>query len=126
MHIKRSANITYDATRRAFSCLAFAAILMTPACAVGMDCGMLIDFLASPCKNSVAAWDNGRNELYVSGYAYHERQTYAAERIRELNENAWGLGFARWIEDADGDTHSIYAMIFRESHFKYQKVIGYQ
>jgi Antimicrobial peptide resistance and lipid A acylation protein PagP len=55
MHVKRSANITYDATRRAFSCLAFAAILMTPACAVGMDCGMLIDFLASPCRNSVPA-----------------------------------------------------------------------
>ncbi|MFN0303532.1 MAG: peptide ABC transporter permease, partial [Burkholderiales bacterium] len=30
------------------------------------------------------------------------------------------------VQDADGDTHSIYALIFRESHFKYQKVVGYQ
>jgi len=103
-----------------------AAILMTPTFAVAMDCGMLHDFLASPCRQSVAAWDEGRNELYVSGYAYHARQTYAADRIRELNEYAWGLGFARSVEDTDGDTHSIYALIFRESHFKYQKVVGYQ
>jgi lipid IVA palmitoyltransferase len=101
-------------------------MLMVPMFAFGADCDVLFDFLASPCRMSAAAWDGGRNELYVSGYAWHQRNTYGADRIKELNEHAWGLGFARSVEDADGDSHTIYALIFRESHFKYQKVIGYQ
>ncbi|MFM9883320.1 MAG: phospholipid:lipid A palmitoyltransferase [Burkholderiales bacterium] len=101
-------------------------ILMVPTFAFAVDCGMLTDFLASPCRKSIAAWNEGKNELYLSGYAYHDRHTYAADRIRELNEHAWGLGFARSVEDADGDTHAIYALVFRDSHFKFQKVAGYQ
>lgn len=103
-----------------------AAILMAPSFAMGTDCGLFPDVLASPCEHSFAAWREGRNELYFSGYAYHDRRTYSAERIGELNEAAWGLGFARSVLDREGNLHAIYVLAFRDSHFKFQKVVGYQ
>lgn len=36
--------------------------------------------------NVVDIYKNGKQELYLSGYAYHGRNTYTAERIEELNE----------------------------------------
>jgi palmitoyl transferase len=45
--------------------------------------------------------------------------------LAELNEEAWGLGYGKSIEDAKGDWHALYGLIFRDSHFKYQKMLGY-
>lgn len=69
--------------------------------------------------------DNGAEEVYLSGYAYHGRDTYTAERIRELNEKAWGIGGGRTFRNADGNDESLYFFGIRDSHFKPQLMAGY-
>ncbi|PUA16446.1 hypothetical protein [Glaciimonas sp. PCH181] len=69
--------------------------------------------------------DNGAEEVYLSGYAYHGRNTYTPERIRELNEKAWGIGGGRTFRNADGNDESLYFFGIRDSHFKPQLMAGY-
>jgi len=93
--------------------------------ALAFGCDDLWSFIGRSCNKIGAAWDHGENELIVTGYAYHLRSTYTAEKLRELNEHAWGGGWARTIEDPDGDTHSLFAFAFHESHNKVQYNAGY-
>ena len=93
--------------------------------AQALGCEDLWSFVGRACAKSVAAWDRGGNELIVTGYAHHLRSTYTEEKLRELNERAWGGGWARTITDPDGDTHSIFAFGFHESHRKVQWNVGY-
>lgn len=69
--------------------------------------------------------DNGELSLMLSGYAHHGRGTYTAERIAELNERAWGLGFAKTIRNAKDNEELLYGMIISDSHFKPQPMAGY-
>jgi Antimicrobial peptide resistance and lipid A acylation protein PagP len=69
--------------------------------------------------------ENGDMEVYLSGYAYHGRDTYTEEKIRELNEKAWGLGGGRTIRNADGNDESLYLFAIRDSHRKPQIMAGY-
>ncbi len=103
-----------------------ACLLLAPSVALGIDCELLGEYAGYPCQKSIAAWNSGRNELYLSGYVLHDRKTYDPNRIDELNENAWGLGFARVLEEPNGNTHALYVLGFRDSHFKLQTVVGYQ
>ena len=79
----------------------------------------------SACTKAAAAWDHGDNELIVTGYAYHLRSTYTEEKLKELNEHAWGGGWGRTITDPDGDTHTLFLFGFHESHNKVQWNLGY-
>jgi palmitoyl transferase len=90
-----------------------------------VECKDLWSFVGRVCAKSAAAWDHGDNELIVTGYAYHLRSTYTEEKLRELNERAWGGGWARTITDPDGDTHQLFAFAFHESHGKIQWNAGY-
>ncbi|AMO93579.1 antimicrobial peptide resistance and lipid A acylation PagP family protein [Collimonas fungivorans] len=69
--------------------------------------------------------NNGDMEVYLSGYAYHGRRTYTEEKLRELNEKAWGLGGGRTIRNADGNDESLYLFAIRDSHRKPQIMAGY-
>lgn len=69
--------------------------------------------------------DNGAQEVYLSGYAHHGRNTYTSERIKELNEKAWGLGGGRTLRNADGNDESLFFLAIRDSHFKPQLMGGY-
>ncbi len=93
--------------------------------AFAFGCGDLWSFVGRACSKAGAAWDHGDNELILTGYAYHLRSTYTEEKLRELNERAWGGGWARTIEDSDGDTHTLFAFGFHESHNKVQWNAGY-
>jgi palmitoyl transferase len=105
--------------------LALATSLMAlPVFAV--DCSILyFNFLSDKCDKGFAAYDHGASELLFSGYSYHHRGTYTSERLAELNERAWGLGYGKSIDDEKGDWNAVYGLVFRESHFKYQKMVGY-
>jgi palmitoyl transferase len=70
-------------------------------------------------------WKEGRDDIYVTGYAYHDPQTYTAEKRATLNNNAWGGGYGRTITSDRGNTHSLYAMAFLDSHENVQPNIGY-
>lgn len=64
-------------------------------------------------------------ELYLTGYAWHNRYTYDKERIKTYNENAWGGGYGRSITDEDGDWQALYGFAFLDSHKRVQPIIGY-
>ncbi|MEP7085089.1 MAG: phospholipid:lipid A palmitoyltransferase [Betaproteobacteria bacterium] len=93
--------------------------------AQALECSDLWSFVGRSCSKAAAAWDHGDNELILSGYAYHLRSTYSEEKLRELNEKAWGGGWARTVDDPDGDTHTIFLYGFHESHGKIQWNAGY-
>jgi hypothetical protein len=77
-------------------------------------------------KDHVAAIAaEGAPELYLSGYAYHGRDTYTPERIAELNEKAWGLGYGKTIYNARGDEESLYFLTIDDSHGRPQPMLGY-
>ena len=61
-------------------------------------------------------WSEGNNDLYISGYSWHNRSMYSAEKIRSFNERAWGGGYGRSIYDEDGDWQGLYGMAFLDSH----------
>ena len=69
--------------------------------------------------------DEGDMSLNLSGIAHHGRSTYTPERIAELNENAWGLGFTKAIRDEKDNEELAYAMIISDSHYKPQPMAGY-
>ena len=69
--------------------------------------------------------DEGDNILYLSGYAYHDRGTYSPEKIAEFNETAWGAGFGRTLIDERGNSNSLFALAFLDSHEDVEAQVGY-
>jgi palmitoyl transferase len=90
------------------------------------SCDELHAPLDKSCARLVDTWERGRNGVLISGYSYHLPFTWSPERRAELNRNAWGLGLIRTTEDPDGDTHSVYALVFRDSHKHAQWNVGYE
>lgn len=70
-------------------------------------------------------YNNGELSILLSGYARHGRNTYTAERIKELNELAWGLGFSSAIRDKKDNEELIYGLAISDSHFTPQLMAGY-
>ena len=70
-------------------------------------------------------YGNGELSIMLSGYAHHGRNTYTPERIKELNELAWGIGFSSAIRDKKDNEESIYGMAISDSHFTPQLMAGY-
>ncbi|MBC7428550.1 MAG: hypothetical protein H7336_08070 [Bacteriovorax sp.] len=73
----------------------------------------------------VTIYDQGQNDLYVLGYAYHDRNTYTKDKLKNLNEGAYGLGLGRSIVNEKGNTEMLYAMFHLDSHKDLQVNIGY-
>jgi palmitoyl transferase len=69
----------------------------------------------------------GNTDLYLSGYAWHNRFTYSKETIatHNYNELAWGGGLGRGYKDSDGDWQAFYALGFLDSHKYFEPVAGY-
>lgn len=76
-------------------------------------------------SKAVKILDEGEPSMLLAGYAYHGRNTYTAERISELNEKAWGMGFSNTIRNAKDNEEALYAMMLSDSHFKPQPMLGY-
>ena len=77
-------------------------------------------------KNKVTdILDNGQQSLLLSGYAHHGRHTYTSERLKELNENAWGIGFAKTVRNSKDNEEIVYALGLEDSHYKPQLMAGY-
>ncbi|VFR24074.1 Lipid A acylation protein PagP, palmitoyltransferase [plant metagenome] len=79
----------------------------------------------SGCNRLHQVWDEGRTEMYVSGYAWHNRWTYTREKVDTFREVAWGGGLGKGFHDEDGDWHGLYAMAFLDSHSDWQPIAGY-
>jgi lipid IVA palmitoyltransferase len=89
------------------------------------ECSDLWDWLGQGCRRLVDTYENGSNELIVSGYAWHTPWTWTAEKRAEENSNAWGGGLARTTERENGDTDTVYALVFSDSHRKPEYNLGY-
>lgn len=89
------------------------------------NCTHWPDFSQHACKRLHQIWTQGDNELYVTGYAWHNRSSYSQQRIESYNENAWGGGLGKSFYDEDGDWHGLYAFGFLDSHKNVEPVAGY-
>jgi lipid IVA palmitoyltransferase len=94
-----------------------------PASAAG--CADLWEWLNSGCRRLVDTYETGSDELIVSGYAWHAPWTWAADKRAEENEAAWGGGWGRTVEREDGDTDTVYFLVFNDSHSRPQYQLGY-
>lgn len=69
---------------------------------------------------SRARWD-----VYLSGYAWHDRDTYTAKQLDKMNENTWGGGIGRSMRNERGNDESIYIAGIRDSNERPQWMAGY-
>ena len=88
-------------------------------------CSDLWDWLEKGCRRVADTWRDGNDELQFSGWAYHVPATWTPEKRAQLNENAWGGGYGRTVEDENGDTHTVYYLGFLDSHKNWQSNVGY-
>ena len=70
-------------------------------------------------------WFQGRGDLYVTNYAWHNRWTYSPERVSSYNELAWGGGLGKGIWDEHQNWQGLYAIAFLDSHKNIQPMAGY-
>ncbi|WP_034295589.1 hypothetical protein [Herbaspirillum sp. RV1423] len=69
--------------------------------------------------------DQGDDAIYVSGLAHHGRGTYTKEKLDELNEHAWGLGYGKTMRNERGNDESLYGFVIKDSHRHPQIMAGY-
>lgn len=77
------------------------------------------------CQRLHQIWKEGENELYLSGYAWHNRYTYSRSKINSYNELAWGGGLGKGLFDEKGNWHGLSAIAFLDSHSKLEPTAGY-
>ncbi|KTD24053.1 MULTISPECIES: lipid IV(A) palmitoyltransferase PagP [Legionella] len=77
------------------------------------------------CHRLYQIWTEGNNELYLSGYAWHNRFVYPKTRIKRFNEQAWGGGLGKGLFDGRGNWRGLFAIAFLDSHKNVEPAIGY-
>ncbi|MCS6766984.1 MAG: lipid IV(A) palmitoyltransferase PagP [Candidatus Protistobacter heckmanni] len=87
--------------------------------------GWFGDWLDSAKQETRTLWNQGQEDLYVPLHTHHMRFAYDADKIKDYNENPWGIGYGRGIQDADGRWRGLYAMAFLDSHNKVEPIAGY-
>src|SRR5262245_5391607 len=102
--------------RQQFARLAVSAVACFATPARGFGCVDFWEWLQSSCRRVVDTYNNGSNELLVSGYSWHTPWTWTAEKRAEENEFAYGAGWARSVERQNGDTDTVFFLVFADSH----------
>jgi palmitoyl transferase len=97
--------------------------LSAPAQAAG--CSDLWDWVDKACRRIADTYENGDRGVLVSGFAWHLPSTWTPERRAELNQNAWGGGLVRSVEESNGDTHDVFFLAFLDSHENIEFQVGY-
>src|SRR5262245_46684690 len=106
----------------------------TLACVLGMgiafpvqafECTDLWQWLHFGCRKLADTYQKGHNGILLSGYAWHIPYTWTPEKRAEENENAWGGGWSRTVEHPNGDTDTVYFLVFQDSHKEAQFNLGY-
>ena len=101
-----------------------AGICATPARAAP-ECADLWEWINTGCRRVVDTYHNGKNEVLVSGFAWHTPWTWTSERRAEENQYAWGGGWARSADRENGDTDTVYFLVFSDSHYEPEFNLGY-
>jgi len=113
--------LQWKARRPWFPCAAMLAFAMLPA----LPAYAAPDWWHQAGDRLEMITDRGATDLYLSGYAYHGRNTYTPERLAELNEQAWGIGIGRRLRNDSGNDEMVYALGLSDSHRKPQLTAGY-
>ena len=77
------------------------------------------------CQTLNKIWTEGRADLYVPFYAWHNRFTYTADKLAQYNELPWGMGLGKGRWDARNNWQGLYGMMFLDSHKNVQPMGGY-
>lgn len=93
--------------------------------AQALECNDMWNFMAKTCNRISDTARTGQSELLVSGYAWHDPHSYSADHLAAMNQNAWGIGYAKTKDDTDGDSHTVFALGFLDSHKAMQWQAGY-
>ncbi|AOB32448.1 lipid A palmitoyltransferase [Bordetella sp. H567] len=88
-------------------------------------CDNVPNWAQGACARLDQIWNQGGDELYMTGYAWHIRSAYSAEKIKSFREESWGGGWGKGIYDEDGDWQGLYGMAFLDSHGHVEPVAGY-
>ena len=103
--------------------LASCALLPRTSWAFGAD--DVGNWIAGTWNTAVNTARHGNDDLYFDGYAYHDPGTYTAAKRATLNPRAWGIGWGRHQIDARGNEDMVYAMVFSDSHWNAEPIVGY-
>nr|WP_156226224.1 hypothetical protein [Herbaspirillum chlorophenolicum] len=103
---------------------------MTTVCALSMPLAAHADddkySLWQSTKDHMSnIWDKGDDAIYLSGVAHHGRGTYTKDKLDELNEHAWGLGYGKTLRNEKGNDESLYGFVIKDSHRHPQYMAGY-
>lgn len=120
MHSAPKANLAYKLAL--FSLTAASLLISPPSVAQEAEKQGMWPNTKSALTNIV---DEGRWDLYLSGYAYHGRRTYNEQRLEKLNEKAWGGGIGKTVRNEKGNDESLYFMVIRDSKMNPQWMAGY-
>jgi palmitoyl transferase len=110
---------------RAVAVLLLTCLCCAPRMSWAFGLGSVSDWAQSTWHTAVATARHGKDDLYFSGYAWHDPGTYTAEKRATLNSRAWGVGFGRHRSDAAGNEDMVYALVFSDSHWNAEPVVGY-
>ncbi len=88
-------------------------------------CPRWFSFFKPVCQRLHQVIYEGNGELYLSGYAWHNRYVYTPEKIRSYNEKAWGGGLGKGFFDEKGNWHGLFTYAFLDSHKNVEPVAGY-
>ena len=69
--------------------------------------------------------NDGVWDVYVSGRAWHGRNSYTKQERDRFNEHAWGLGFGKTLRDSRGIEQSLFALGLKDSNSRPQWAAGY-
>ncbi len=105
--------------------LSIAAALLCPLLAQASWIGNVWDDGVNEIKT---VYTKGDDQLFVSGHAHHGRSSYTAAKLATLNENAWGLGWAKTLREGEGNVklhRGVYGFVISDSHKDPQYMLGY-
>ncbi|MEN9658956.1 MAG: hypothetical protein RL571_2421 [Pseudomonadota bacterium] len=83
------------------------------------------DWATAACQRVDKINREGKNDLLVSGYSWHQRSTYTADKIQDFQGFTYGGGLGKRITDENNNQEFIYGMIFADSHNQAQLQVGY-
>lgn len=90
-----------------------------------MDCTNMWAWLTKACELSNEINDQGKHDLYLSGWSWHNRNRYPAHKIENYQEFAYGAGVGRSLINDAGNEHNVFGMALADSHNKPQLIVGY-
>ncbi|MCE1161846.1 MAG: peptide ABC transporter permease [Thiomonas sp.] len=100
-------------------------LTLIPRLSWALGLGDVSDWAQSTWNAAVTTTKTGQDDLYFSGYTWHDPGTYTEAKRAVLNKHAWGIGWGRHLTNADGNEDMVYAMVFSDSHWNAEPIVGY-